>query len=211
MFDDDPDETCTADQLSRSAQEDAVLWYLEGGAPAGWDDAVLCDFEEICKLLRIDLDARPGEPHGGIYYSGFSCQGDGASFCGRYRYERHAALKIRQYAPQDETLHAIADELQDVQSRYFYGLEADITRHNSNYCHACTMDTTCSHTRLGEGMPADVDREMRELFRRLANWLYRQLDSTYTAETSHDAVIEDLTANGHRFTRDGQHVDSETT
>ena len=50
-----------------------------------------------------------------IWFSGFWSQGDGASWEGDYAYRKSATADLRAYAPQDRTLHRIADALRAVQ------------------------------------------------------------------------------------------------
>ena len=92
-----------------------------------WYDAVFEDFETVCGLLGVTLRTRTLRLMGGgtreapnLWFTGFARQGDGASFDGTYHYAPGAAHAIRSYAPKDETLHAIADELQQVQRRNFH-------------------------------------------------------------------------------------------
>lgn len=76
-----------------------------------------------------------------IWFSGFCCQGDGACFEGLYHYQPGAAQHIRKHAPQDEALHRIADELQAIQQRNLWQLQADI-QHQGRYYHEYSMHIT---------------------------------------------------------------------
>lgn len=82
------------------------------------------DSGQICAIIGVDVatvsrrSAGPSSVYDAcIYFRGFSSQGDGASFEGVYK-----------YAPQDEALHAIADQLTALQRRNFYQLTARITQ-----------------------------------------------------------------------------------
>src|SRR5262245_18552460 len=90
------------DELSRSAQDKAleIMHDINTGLDR-WDDATFDDFREIGTTLGIEVE--------NIYLSGFSCQGDGACFTGRYAWTPDGSEQLRQYAPTDEQLHRIAD------------------------------------------------------------------------------------------------------
>ena len=110
------------DELSDNAKEKARAWYREGGFDYDWYDAVYEDFQQIAEILGIDFKTRTVRLMGGgsrqeprIFFSGFWSQGDGASFEGSYSYRKNASAEIRSHAPQDMTLHGIADAFQAVQ------------------------------------------------------------------------------------------------
>jgi len=176
----------------------------------GWWDSVYEDFYEICTILGIELDKR--EPS----FSGFWSQGDGASWTGRYRAQGlgyaglaplytydQAPAKIREHAPQDETLHSIADEL-CLLGRIYRPVYAKIERpYGSNYVHSNTMYVTEWEYYDEELCEDDVDTEIAHhieetliaQFRALADWLYKSLESEHDYLTSDEAVIEALDAN----------------
>ena len=117
------------EELSARAKENARDWWRELEQMDFEPD--YADFEAIANILGIEFDAKPIKLLGGgtryqptIYWSGFSSQGDGACFEGCYRYAKGASKAIRDYAPKDERLHAIADNLQEIQSKAFYRWEA---------------------------------------------------------------------------------------
>lgn len=175
-----------------------------------WWDAVYDDFERVCGILGIETGAK--EP----CFSGFWSQGDGASWTGWYRAQGLgyagleplptydlAPVKIREYAPEDEELHRIADEL-CLLARIYHPVYAKIERpYGSRYVHAHTMYVTeweYYDEELGE---EDVDTEIAHhieetliaLFRDLAGWLYKRLEDEHDYLTSDEAVIETLEAN----------------
>ena len=74
----------------------------EAGLHDEWYDFVYEDFQAICRILGVELGASPVKLVGGstrdvpqINWTGFSSQGDGASFAGFYRHARGAARAIR--------------------------------------------------------------------------------------------------------------------
>lgn len=172
-----------------------------------WWDSVYDDFQQICDIIGVDLDK--DEPS----FSGFSSQGDGASFTGQYRayafdlkthanhhYYELAPAEIREHAPEDEELHRIADEL-CMLSRVYFPIYINIKRFgSSNYVHEQTMD--CYVEPMG-GDPDDwayevhahVQEQSTLLMRDLAWWLYRTLEKEYDYLTSDEAVWETIQAN----------------
>lgn len=197
-------------ELSDTAKDKARAWYRQGAFDFDWYDSVYEDFERICIILGITLKTRPVRLYGGgtrqdpcIWFSGFWSQGDGASFEGSYSYVKGAHVSIRNYAPQDTQLHAIADRLRDLQRRNFYQLYADISQ-SGRYCHEYTMSVTAERDHpYHPAMTDDADAILTEAFRDLARWLYRQLEKEYEFQTSDAEVDEAILANEYTFTEVG--------
>ncbi|EFU2047097.1 antitoxin of toxin-antitoxin stability system, partial [Salmonella enterica subsp. enterica serovar Java] len=185
-------------------------WYCEGGLEYDWYSDVYEDFTLICNILGIRLNTRTITTTGGryhekacIWFSGFSSQGDGACFEGDYRYQPGAAQNIRQHASQDAELHRIADELQAIQQRNLWQLQADI-QHQGRYYHEYSMHITVERdSPTGQQATDDADRVLSDALRDLARWLYQQLEMQYDWLTSPEAVDEALLAGGYTFTETG--------
>ena len=200
----------TIDELSGAAKENARIWYRDQGLHDEWYDFVYEDFETICRILGVTLGTTPVRLYGGgtrdkpqIYWSGFSSQGDGASFAGRYSYARGAARAIHTHAPKDTELHRIADELQAIQRRNFHQLHASI-RQKGRYCHEYSMAIEVERDSPTWQPPTDgTEDAVIEAMRDLARWLYRQLRSEYEHLASDQAVNEILAVNELTFTADG--------
>ena len=202
---------CTIDELSDAAKENARIWYRDQGLHDEWYDFVYEDFETICGILGITLATTPVRLYGGgtrdkpqIFWSGFSFQGDGASFAGCYSHAKGAARAIRAHAPQDTELHRIADELQALQRKNFWQLNATV-RQRGRYCHEYTMTIEVERDSPTWQPPTDdTEDAVTEAMRDLARWLYRQLRSEYEHQTSNDAVDEIVGINEWTFTADGK-------
>lgn len=196
------------EELTPDAKEAAREWWRQLEAQDFDASAVFEDFERICDTLGVSLDTHPVKLYGGgtryepnIYYSGFSSQGDGASWEGDYAYKPGAAKAIRAYAPTDKKLHAIADALQALQARHFYKLTASITQ-SGRYSHEMTMRAEVE--RDGREV-ADSDAEtLQELLRDLARWVYRALETEYEWRMADEQVEDAITANQYEFTEDGE-------
>ena len=115
----------TYDELSDKAKARARQDYVERGGhiPYEWWDASYDEFVTIGAMLGITIDTESVKTCGGgkkdvpnISFSGFSSQGDGASFVGSYRLEPNAISMITEHAPKDEELLRIATELTALQT-----------------------------------------------------------------------------------------------
>lgn len=122
-----------------------------------WWDSVYDDFKTIAALLGFDAQD--------MQFSGFWSQGDGASFTGDYAYKKGCVAAIVDYAPKDETLHAIARDIVAMQKPAFYRIEGSIYRQSHHYSHENTIR-------------ADSD-DLTEIARRLCLWLYAALEKEY--------------------------------
>ena len=200
----------TIDELSDAAKESARIWYRQLGLHDEWYDFVYEDFETICRILGVTLATTPVRLYGGgalemprIFYSGFSSQGDGASYEGGWSHARGSRKAIREHAPKDEELHRIADVLHDAQRRNFFQLGATV-RHRGRYCHEYSMAIEVERDSPTWQPPTDdAEDAVTEAMRDLARWLYRQLRSEYEHQTSDEAVDEIVTVNEWTFTADG--------
>lgn len=171
--------------------------YRDINVDHDWWDFVEHDFTEICRIMGVLFDKR--EPS----FSGFWSQGDGASFTGSYSATSAdtAPVAIREWAPTDEELHRIADELCLV-SRVYYPSYVHINRMgSSNYVHDCTMHVTQVEPVYGDEddwadeVHNEVEGQVQELMRDLARWYYRSLEKEYDHLTSDEAVWETIEAN----------------
>ena len=101
-----PEAICTTvyqiPELSGTAKEKARSWYRDAAVTDDWWDVVYDDFERVCDILGVSLKTRPARLMGGgtspktcIWFSGFSSQGDGASFEATVRHAKGSAREIR--------------------------------------------------------------------------------------------------------------------
>jgi hypothetical protein len=200
----------TFDELDERAQERARDWYRQASADDDWHEFVFEDFERICEILGVARTTRPVRLYGGgtrqkpcIWFSGFSSQGDGACFEGSYSYRKGASRAIRAYSPRDERLAAIADQLQQIQRKNLYALEARLT-HRGRYYHEHSMEISVERNSNRDQLPtADAEEGVSEALRDLARWLYRQLEQEYDHQMSNEVVDEGIVASGYTFTEAG--------
>ena len=198
-------------ELSDRAKDAARAWYREASACDDWHECVFDDFEAVCTILGVRLKTQTVRLYGGgtrqkpcIWFSGFSSQGDGASFACAYSFATGACKAIRAHAPQDSELHRIADALQAIQRRNFYQLRADISQ-RGRYCHEYSMSIAVERdSPNNQDMTADAEDAIVELLRDLARWLYRQLEREYEYQTSDAVTDEAILANEYTFTGEGR-------
>ena len=193
-------------ELSDTAKEKARNWFREGAGDWDWYDFIYEDFEDVCRILGIELKTRTVRLMGGgtrqkpcIWFSGFWSQGDGASFDGAYAYAKDAARRIREHAPQDTELHDIADRLFAIQRANFFQLRAD-ARHRGRYCHAYCMEISVERdSPVYQDMTDNAEDIVIDCLRDLANWLYRRLEREWDYMMSDDYADEGIEANGYTF------------
>jgi hypothetical protein len=210
-----PEVICTTvyqfPELSDAAKDKARSWYRELGAHDDWWDAVYEDFERVCEILGIRLKTTPVRLMGGgtrakpcIWFSGFSSQGDGASFEGYLSHAKGAPAHIQDYAPTDATLHGIAYRLHAIQRRNFYQLTAEVS-HRGRYYHEYTMAVDVTRDSPTWQPPTeDAEETVTEALRDLARWLYRQLEAEYDHLTSDETIEEGIIVNEYTFTESGR-------
>jgi hypothetical protein len=210
-----PEVICTTvyqfPELSDAAKERARSWYRELGPHADCWDVVYEDFERVCEILGLRLKTTVVRLMGGgtrqkpcIWFSGFWSQGDGACFEGYLGHAKGAAARIRDYAPTDLGLHAVADRLQAIQRRNFYQRAADIS-HRGRYSHEYTMLVDVTRDGAAWQPPTgDAEEIVTEALRDLARWLYRQLQTEYDHLTSDEAIEDGIIVNAYTFTASGR-------
>ncbi len=210
-----PDVICTNvcqfPELSDAAKDKARSWYRELGPHDDWWDAVYDDFERVCEILGIRLKTKSARLMGGgtrqkpcIWFSGFWSQGDGACFEGRVSHAKGSTKRIRDYAPQDTTLHGIADRLQAVQRRHFYQLCAEAAHRGHYYHEYCMTVEVTRDSQTGQEPTSDSEDTVTEALRDLARWLYRQLEAEHDHLTSDQSIEDGIIANEYTFTEGGR-------
>jgi hypothetical protein len=208
----------TFDELaSERAKEAARDWYRSVIDSSDFDFSIE-DFATIGEALGVDFKTHSVQLYGGgtrnepnIFWSGFASQGDGACFEGTFSLNGKAGEAIRAHAPEDAELHRIADELDAIAKRYPEEVSGSIGRpYGSNYSHANTMyidattiDADGDEVSLNEG---DEDA-VQELYRDLANWLYKTLNAENDYMNSDEQVEDAIRANEYTFTEDGKRED----
>ena len=184
------------DELSESAKQKAIEDYRQEGFDYDWYDAVYEDAKQIGKILGIEID--------NIYFSGFSNQGDGACFEGKYAYIKGSAKEIKDHAPQDEELHRIARELQKLQKKNFYSLSATV-KQSGHYSHEyCTEINVYDNLNSYGDVTIETEKALSELLRDFMRWIYKQLEQDWDYLSSDEQIIETIQANEWEFDENGE-------
>lgn len=193
------------DQLSDEAKTRALDKNREYNIDHEWWDAVYEDADMMAAIMGINIDKKGNRGSSpSICFSGFSSQGDGASFEGEYSYKKGAVRELKQAAParwekegvwvdneSNIELHRIAKGLQDAQRPHFYRLEAKVSFYG-HYSHSgCTRIEVqdCEHIYRDIG---DAEEDVRQLLRDFMDWIYARLEAEYDYLTSDEAVKEAL-------------------
>lgn len=167
-------------------------------------DSCYEDFVRMGEILGIEIDTHQVRLMNGktrqdpsIWWSGFYSQGDGLSFDGTYRYAR-GAVKAMKAETNDAELIRIAQELQAVQRKHFYRLEAGIKSDGHNWTKVSVEDREDNWRDI-----RDAESEITELMRDFASWMYRSLKDEYEYQTSEEAIVEMCKANEWEFDKNG--------
>ena len=204
------------DELNDKAKEKARDWWREHifTEDHDWElvyeDAVAC-----AKILGIKIGTKAIRMMNGkdcqepsIFFSGFSSQGDGASFEGWYEHAPDAPQKIREHAPQDNCLHGIADELEALQKKNANCVRANIkTRGNSCASYSMDMDMNFMENDEGVEQSDDAEKELTRLMRDFADWIYGQLQREYEYQNEDETIDENIRANEYTFLENGERED----
>lgn len=147
-----------------------------------WWDSTYDNFCQITEIIGFDVSPRD------IQFTGFWSQGDGASFTGSYRYAKQSAKRIREYAPLDAELHAIADMLTEMQRRNFYQVTGSIVRIGHHYVHENTIAADIERDSENyQDATDDAETIVTDAARRLSQWLYSTLESEWEYLETDDA------------------------
>lgn len=182
------------------AFEKAREKYNDAELDLEWWRTVYDEFLQIAPLMGFSVESD------NIQFSGFWSQGDGASFTGSAVFAVDALEKVKSYAPQDTTLHAIAKDCGDYGAQ---GIRCRIERISSHYCHENTISVEDNVWTLdAEGELQDCTEEaadnVRDTCRALMRWLYGQLEKEHTYRSGEECFLETAAANEWTFTADGE-------
>lgn len=141
------------------------------------DDWYECTIDDACTIASLmGWDISPRD----VQFRGFWSQGDGASFTGTLGYKAGCAKAVKAYAPQDTTLHDIAQRWQALQSRNFYKLHATAYRTSSHYAHENTVSVECEHADDSyRGLPDGTCETALDIARDFMRWIYNSLEREY--------------------------------
>ena len=194
----------TYDELSDEAKETAKHWWLDCRDETDYE-SVIDDFKRIAELMGVSFRTHPVKLMSGatrydanIYWSLGYSQSDYAAFEGTMTYAKGMAKAVRDYAPQDATLHALADRIAALHARTFYKSAYVVTHHHYYGTQAEPSEfdwTDGAHERA---------EEIKEIAKDLGQWLYDRLRDEDEYLRSDEQISEAMEANGYTFREDGR-------
>jgi hypothetical protein len=165
---------------------------------AEWYDFSIDDLKAIGATIGIDID--------NIFFSGFGSQGDGACFEGEYIYKKGGLARLKKDYPTLTEVHTIAENLQSIQARSFYGIYASVCHRGRYYHENCTdIDVSLTSARTGDEIElrADIDQEIQEELRDFMRFIYSRLNNEYDWLVSDESIKEALISNEVEFLSHG--------
>jgi hypothetical protein len=172
----------TFDELSETIKkklvDDHKLWK-------GWWDPCYEIIDSIAKVLGIDIDRDKDKP--AIYFDHLMGGGT-AIFDGSYYHKNDSVRVIKKRYPKFRAIHDIAVELQDIQKKYNYALEATIIVTGTG--HSMCIETYNSDY----GSYVD-EKKLEYCFRDFCNWMYYMIKTEYEKLNSAEAIIKSLREN----------------
>ncbi len=199
-------------ELSPEAKEKARDWWLSVMDASDFD-SVVEDFCEVAARLGVEIATRHQQTMGGtsrpfpcVYWSLAYSQSDYAAFEGRYAYKKGAAKEVREYAPGDTALHAIADALQAAQAKAFYKATAIISERRDSI--TVEVEGAPYEREPFERWTANIEEPIKEAMRDLCRWLYDRLREQNDYLSSEEQVAESIEANEYTFRLDGTREDA---
>ena len=187
------------EELSDSAKETAINNHRENNLNYEWWEFVYEDATQCGEIMGIDIDQ--------INFSGFACQGDGARFSGDYAYKKGAAKLIREHAPTDDKLHAIADGLQELQKPAFYMVSAKVSYYGATYEHEnMTSFDVADNSQAYGAASVEQEEKLAELLRDFMRWIYSALEREHDYLQDNPQIIESIKSNDCEFYATGKPV-----
>jgi hypothetical protein len=155
-----------------------------------WERPILDDFTAIAEILGVSLS--PDEPK----FTGFYCQGDGASFTGTWMYNADWSRQLEDYDPAEYEPYDIGECLEGIALEYNHvWLHLDRSPHTRHF-HDKTVTITDNECLASGGgvtaIPADTQEQLLYQLRRLMRWYYRRLEAEHDYITSDEAVTKTL-------------------
>jgi len=195
-------------ELSDKAKEKARETFRRANYPSDdWWSDVYEDAVRMAAILGIEISTTAHRGRNGrtfqttnIYFSGFCSQGDGASFQGTYRFNAEAVTQIRAET-NDELLFSLADQLALLHTTERL-LEIEMTgldiTTSGHYSHSHSINIELSD--FNDNSMYEKDQYL-DIFRRFADWIYKNLEAEHDYLTS-DEVVDDRLAE-EEFDEDG--------
>jgi len=208
-------------ELSDDAKIKARDWLREASVSDNYfAEHVVSEFSDMLKAFGFEtIGANPNcrSRGNGIYWSGFSSQGDGACFEGSWSAADVDSAAVDAFLadrPGDTELKDYADTLRGIVGDCPFASAS--LRQSGHYYHEQSVsidfepgDDDCEE-RDGDGLAGyratlqAAGDTFTELCRDLMRHLYTRLEQAYEFENSDEQVAESIVANGYEFTESGE-------
>lgn len=187
-------EICNFEDLTDSQKETVLDRNRDFNVDHDWWEYTIDDCIDIGKLMGFEMK--------NIFFRGFHSQGDGACFTGEFSYRKGMMDEIKSHAPQDEKLHRICNDIQDLYRKSFYTMNGSIT-HRGHYNHerSMSLDYNAYYNDIKGRV---VEDEWLDVIADFAIWIYARLEDEYVYLTSDECVAESIITNGMGFEIDDE-------
>ena len=201
------------DELTDEAKETARNWYRDASAGDDfWSECTLDGIADAGRALGIDFDYKHARR--AIWFSGFSSQGDGASYEGTWHASDIEPGKVAaEWTGDDKSgaeLRRIAAGLEDIARQYPDSRASVSSGRYHNLSIDCDMGDSDTLPDGGDDPDALADwrdtfpaDDLAELLRDFAHWAYRALESEYEYQNSDEQIDESIRCNEYEFTEEG--------
>jgi len=161
-----------------------------------WYSYIIDNFCLDAQKIGFDIDIDT------IQFSGFNCQGAGASFIG--------TVDILEYLKKTKQLTKYSALRRSIDKGYIDNT-AEIDRSTSNYCHENTcyfydVEVFEDITSLVDIQLINLQNELKDKRIELCKELYKELSDNYDYLTSDEVIIKTLEINEYKFNEDGKIV-----
>lgn len=193
----------TFDELSDRAKEKARDWFRSCRDASDFE-CVIADAVRMGEILGFTFRTHPVKLMNGatrhdpcLWWSVGYFQSDGAWIEASYAYAKGAHRRIREEAPEDTVLHALADRLYALQKAYGYQLTATVKDDDHR-----AMQLDVDHPT--KDLPHDVHTEMHDIVQAYEQWIYNSLRAEDEYQRADAQVDESILANEYEFTETGE-------
>lgn len=174
------------------------LRYSDGYLSDDWWDGEYDWAREVGAMFGLRLD--------NIYFSGFSSQGDGASFTGKLYFKECNEEEL----PKDiKSIYNILKEpaaLLTITNGETYAVSISTS---GTYSHSNTMSFAFNYPELteeDEDMLARYEDDISQALRDFADWIYKNLEQEYDYLMSDECVDEALISYECEYDEDGEEI-----
>ena len=199
-------------ELDEKGKERAREWFRSCRDSDDFE-YVIEDAVRMGEILGFEMHTHPVKLMNGntrhapsVWWQVAYCQSDGAWIEASYRYAKGSTRIIRKEAPQDATLHDLADRLLELQKGYRYQLTATVRDSDRG---PMDLELDYPESRVppagASAVPSTYD-VLREIIRDFEHWIYTQLRTEDEYQRSDAVVDENIRATEYEFLENGKRV-----